>query len=1100
MRLPIMRSLLWLMLALCSIAGFAQAKRTVSGIVKDKAGNGISGISYVIKGTKTSGITDAQGNFTASVSGNDAVLVFTSVGYEKNEVAVGGGNSLSVTMTDDVKNLNEVVVTGFGVKKQTRKLAYAIQEVKGEELSRAGQVSVVNSLQGKVSGVMINQGAGGPSSSSRIRIRGNSNISGNTMPLFVIDGVLLQPGSSGADSWGDNRDFGNQLKNLNPDDYESLTVLKGSAASALYGSQAINGVILITTKKGKSRPGLGVTVNQTSTWNNVYRLPDFQNEYGGGNSPNFAKTTDGKDMIPNDDYAPYYSFGPKFDGRNVVDADGVVRPYRANNMKDLYQTGYINNTNIAVEGGNDKTTVRFSYTKTNQSGIVSTNTFKRDNFNLRATQKIGNFLTMDASVSYAVSNSKNPMQQGGQGSLLYRLAYSNSRGFPIDNLFENYIDKVNGGRVQKSPYLRGSVTDDMWTIYQTNVSQKENNLLANLDITANITPWLNLLVRANINSIGIVNETKERGDGPGFTSSSYGRYALYNSEQKTGRLQALLSANRQITNDIEVSLSAGGETQRGLGGTQLSASTNGGFKNADIFALSNSKNPINVNTGQSGKYPQSRLDALYAYGDVTWKNMLTLTGSFRNDWTSTLTYPDGHGTYSYNYPSVGVSWIFSELLKDNSKFGFLSFGKLRTSYGVTGAGTGIYTTSSGNYQLNGNYTDVNGTSLPRYGFQSNDLGNQDLKPLRATEYEVGADLRFFDNRFRIDAAWYKKNTKNEVFGLAAPPESGISSRIVNAGNIQNKGIELLVSGTPIRNKDFEWTTTFNFTCNKNKIIKLYPGTTSKELDLAFGADVKSVAIEGEDFGTIVSGYAYAIDPATGAKLLQQNGIYWRSGAYGQGDKKIGSAMEKYLASNINEFRYKNFNLFVQLDAKIGGDIASTTHQYGSQYGNYESTLFGRDAAHGGIEWTDANGVKRNDGIIPEGVFGTGTMINGVDYSGKTYAEAVAAGVKKPMSALDYYDGIASWGTGIREYSVFENSWVALREVSVGYEFPKALTNKLRIQRLRLNVIGRNLLYLYTTTKDHIYPEAIYSSRPGAFAETGGGPYQRQIGVSLNAGF
>lgn len=1094
-----MRSLLWLMLALCNIAGFAQAKRTVSGVVKDQAGNGISGISYMVKGTKINGITNAQGGFTVTAGDND-VIVFTSVGYLKNEVTVGDGNSLSVTLADDVKNLNEVVVTGFGVKKQTRKLAYAIQEVKGEELARAGQVSVVNSLQGKVSGVMINQGAGGPSSSSRIRIRGNSNISGNTMPLFVIDGVLIQPGSSGADSWGDNRDFGNQLKNLNPDDYESLTVLKGSAASALYGSQAINGVILITTKKGKSRPGLGVTVNQSSTWNNVYRLPDFQNEYGGGNSTTFAKTPDGKDMIPNDGYAPYYSFGPKFDGRDVVDADGIVRPYRANDMKDLYQTGYINNTNVAIEGGNDKTTVRFSYTKTNQSGIVSTNSFKRDNFNLRATQKIGNFLTMDASVSYAVSNSKNPMQQGGQGSLLYRLAYSNSRGFPIDNLFANYIDKVNGGRVQQSPYLRGSVTDDMWTIYQTNVSQKENNLLANLDITANITPWLNLLVRGNINSIGIVNETKERGDGPGFNSGSYGRYALYNSEQKSGRLQALLSANKLITDDIEVSLSAGGETQRGLGGTQLSASTNGGFKNPDIFALSNSKNTINVNTDQSGKYPQSRLDAIYAYGDVTWKNMLTLTGSIRNDWTSTLTYPDGHGTYSYNYPSVGISWIFSELLKDNAKFGFLSFGKLRASYGVTGAGTGIYTTSTGNYQLNGNYTDANGTALPRYGFQNNDLGNLDLKPLKAKEYEIGVDLRFLDNRIRLDAAWYKKNTYNEVFGLGAPAESGISSRIINAGNTQNKGIELLVSGVPIRNKDLEWTTTFNFTRNKNKVIKLYPGTTSKDLDLAFGADVKSVAIEGEDFGTIVSGYAYARDPITGAKLLQQNGIYWRSGAYGQGDKKIGSAMEKYLVSNINEFRYKNFNLFVQLDAKIGGDIASTTHQYGAEYGNYESTLFGRDASHGGIEWTDDNGVKRFDGIIPEGVFGTNTIINGVDYSGKTYADAVAAGVRKPMSALDYYEGIASWGTGIREYSVFENSWVALREVSVGYDLPKSLTSKLRIQRLRLSVIGRNILYLYTTTKDHIYPEAIYSSRPGAFAETGGGPYQRQIGISLNAGF
>lgn len=1094
---PKVRLLLFVLACMWSSVLLAQTKTAVTGVVRDATGAPVAGATIKVKGTKTSVVSDETGHFSVKAAPG-ATLTFSSVGFLTKEVAVSDNGSVTVELATNNKELSEVVVTGFGVRQQTRKLAYSISEVKGEDLTRASPVNVVNGLQGKVAGVMINQGAGGPSSSSRIRIRGNSNISGSTMPLFVVDGVLIQPGTSGADSWGDNRDFGNQLKNLNPDDYESMTVLKGSAASALYGSQALNGVILITTKKGRARPGLGVTVNQTTTWNKVYRLPDFQNEYGGGNSPTFNQVN-GKDAILNDDYSPYYSFGPKFDGRDIVDADGVTRKYVANDMKKLYQTGVLNNTNVAVEGGNDRTTVRFSYTNTNQSGIVSTNHFHRDNFNLRATQKVGNFLTMDASLSYAVTNSKNPLQQGGQGSLLYRLAYSNSRSFPIQNLFDNYIDKVNGGRANKAPYLRGSVTDDMWTIYQTNVSQKEDNILANLDITAKITPWLNLLVRGNVNSISIVNETKERGDGPGFASATYGRYALYNSAQKQGRLQALLSANKDISKDLNLSASIGGETQRGLGGSQLSASTAGGFKIPDIYALTNSKNAITVNTDQSGKYPQSRLDAVYAYGDITWREMLTLTASFRNDWTSTLTYPDGHGQYAYNYPSVGVSWIFSELLKSSPQYDFLSFGKLRASYGVTGAGTGIYTTSTGNYILNGTYSDLGG-NINRYGFQSTELGNLALKPLKATEYEVGTDLRFFNNRVRVDAAWYKKNTINEVISLNAPPESGISKRQINAGNTQNQGIELLVSVMPVKNKDIEWTSTFNFTRNKNTVKKLYPGVKFQELDLAFGNDVRSVAEEGQDFGAIISEYAYARDPKTNQKLLQQDGTYWRSGAYGQGFKNIGSAMEKFLISNINEFRYKNFSLFVQVDAKVGGKIASATHQYGSEYGNYQSTLFGRDAAHGGIAFTDGNGVSRNDGIIPEGIFGVGTVVNGTDISGMTYADAVKQGIKKPIAALDYYEGIASWGTGIREYSVFDNSWVSLREVSVGYDFAKSITNKLHLQRLRLNVIGRNLTYLFTNTKDHIFPESIYSSRPGAFAETGGGPYQRQIAVGLNAGF
>ncbi len=373
---------------------------------------------------------------------------------------------------------------------------------------------------------------------------------------------------------------------------------------------------------------MGVTVNHTTTWNKVYKLPDFQNEYGGGRTTAWVTNSSGQKIIPNDDYAPYYSFGPKFDGSTIIDADGVTRTYKPNDMKTLYQTGIINNTNVAVEGGNDRTTVRFSYTHASQSGIVSTNQFDRNNFALRATQKVGKLINMDFSINYAISDSKNPMQQGGQGSLLYRLAYSNSRNYPIDNLFANYIDPVNGGRVTKSPYLRGSITDDMWTIYQTNVGQKENNLLANLDITANITPWLNLLVRGNVNSIDISQEYKERGDGPGFASNNFGRYSFITPHKKPDVCRHYFPATRKLGTDFDLSVSAGGETQRGLGGNQLKASTSGGFKIADIYALSNSKNAIDVDVMPSGKYPQSRLDALYAYGDMTWKNMLTLTCKF----------------------------------------------------------------------------------------------------------------------------------------------------------------------------------------------------------------------------------------------------------------------------------------------------------------------------------------------------------------------------------------------------------------------------------------------------------------------------------------
>lgn len=1104
------RLLLFMLFCIGSVFAFGQEKRTVSGVVKDSAGIAIPGVSVSIKGTKTRGATDAQGTFRIPVNGPNDVLVISSIGFKGTEVTVGSETFFPVTLLSASGELNEVVVTGFGTRKSTKKLSYAVTEVKGEELSRANTPNIVNALQGKVAGVMINQGAGGPSSSSRIRIRGNASItSNNTQPLFVIDGVLIRPDVSGADSWGDNRDFGNQLKNLNPDDYESLTVLKGSAATALYGSEAQYGVVLITTKKGKSQKGLGVSVSHTETWEKAYKLPDFQNEYGGGADPWFNKGTDGKDEVDPAN-GPYYSFGPKFDNHTVRDADGRLIPWKANNLLDLFQTGRFINTNVAVEGGGDRTTVRFSYTNTKNNSVMPNNSFKRDVFTLRATQKVGNFLNMDAMVTYASSTTLNPILQGGNSNPLFRLAYSNSRHYDVDYYTNHYIDTVNGGRIGASgnptsnPYTRGSMTSVFWNYYQNNVSRREDNLRANLDINATITPWLNLLVRGNINSLGTTDETKNRGDGPGFLGPN-GYYSLAQSSNIYGRIQALLTANRQFNQDLEGSLSVGGETNRGIKGYRTNLNTNGGLKVADIYSLSNSVNAI---SGNGSTYPFARLDALYAYGDLTYKNMLTLNVSARNDWNSTLIYPDGHGDYSYFYPSVGLSWIFTEMLKSNSHFDFLSFGKLRASLGYTGGGPAVYTTSTGlGYTLNGNYTDVNGNLIPRYSL-GNSLGNPDLKPQSTREIEFGTELKFLKNRIGVDIAWYKKNTFNQVINLGVPSESGASSRVINAGNVQNQGIEVMLTAQPVRSRDFQWTTTFNFTRNRNTVIDVDAahGVTSVDLDLAFGADVKSVAAVGKPYGTIVTSYAYAYQndksaPGYGQKLLKQDGTFWRSGDAGQGTKEIGTMMENFLLSNVNEFTYKSFNLGFQLDSKFGGMMASATHQYGSEFGSFKSTLPGRDAAHGGIKFTDpTTGKERNDGINPDGVFAAGTIINGVDVSGTTYADAVAKGLTLPMTSLNYYEGLASWGTGIREYSVFENSWIAVREVSLGYNLPKKVASKIKMNNLRVSAVGRNLFYLYNTAKDNINPESIFSSRAGAFAEYGGLPFIRSFGFTVSAGF
>jgi iron complex outermembrane receptor protein len=1098
---------LCLLFACCSIAGFAQSKRTISGVVRDAAGNGIPGITYQVKGTGTQGVTSQDGSFTVNAATND-VIEFTSVGFTTTEITVGSGNSLSVTMTDDVRSLNEVIVTGFGIRKETRKLSYAVTEVKGTELLRANTPNLANALQGKVAGVMINQGAGGPTSASRIRIRGNASLSGNTQPLVVIDGVLIQPGTSGADSWGSAQDFGNQINNLNADDYESVSVLKGSSASALYGSLAQNGVIVITTKKGVAKKGLGVSFSHTQSFEKAYKAIDVQDEFGGGITPTFIKGADGVDELDPNTF--FWSFGPRFDGHMVRDVDGRMIPWLPNNdLLAVYQTGRFTNTNVAIDGGNERTTFRFSYTNTNSNSILPNNELVKNNFFLRATQKLSNFINVDASINYIAAKGANPIRQGGNDNPLFASVYFNPRHLDIDYWRHNYTDALGGQLNANDDWY--ALAGVYYAINNNSNIQKTDNLRANIDITSTIRPWLTLLVKGNLNSETVNGEVKNWGTGQNFSGGSY---SLAQANSKTARFQGLLTASKQINQDFDFSFTFGGETNRNLGGRSSNSFTDGGLILPLKFYLGNSVNAFRTNVGL---FPRSRIDALYSYGDVSFQNMLTLSFSARNDWSSNLTYPDGRGDHSYFYPSAGVSWIFTEMLKNSNKFDFLSFGKLRVSYGHTGRDTRAYATSIGNYVPFTPYVDINGPISPFYGFDGNTIGNLSLKNELTKEIEIGVDLRFLKNRLGIDAAYYKKNTYNQIIDLAAPIESGVSSRQINAGNIQNSGIEILLSTVPIRKKDFDWTANFIFTKNMNKIIDLAPGVTSKQLDLAFGADVESVARVGAEYGTIQTGYAYAYyqkkdasgnnvaHPGNGQRMIKTNAAYWRSQDAGQGSKQLGTMMEKFLLSTNNNLRYKDFTFGFQVDSKIGGLMASATHQYGSTNGALKSTLFGRDAATGGLPYTTAAGTF-NDGIIPEGVFADGTLLldpvtnTNVEVGGMSYAEAVAKNLIKPVSARLYYARLTQWGTGIREYSVFENSWVALREVSVGYNIPAAFAKKMRVSNLRLSVVGRNLLYFYSSAPDDINPESIFSNRSGAFAEYGGLPFIRSLGVTLNANF
>lgn len=1105
-----------------TLAALTAYGQTVKGRVTAAQDNSaLPGVSVVLKGTSIGTTTDSDGNYSLSVgAGDNAVLSFSFIGFTTQEVPVGGRTVVDVVLVEDAQQLSEVVVTGFGEKKDAARIAYAVQEVQGADLSRTNNANLVNSLQGKVAGVQVDQGTGGPMSSSRIRIRGNSSLSNNTQPLIVIDGVLIRPTVTGADSWGAAQDNGNIMKNINPDNIESMSVLKGSAASALYGSDALNGVIIITTKKGLTKKGIGVTYNHTSSFETAYKFIDVQNEFGAGYGSTFAEGADGVEEVDKTDYR-FYSYGPKFDGRMVRDADGRMVKWEANDPLSFFETGKFINHNVVLEGGTERSSIRASYSNLNNTTIMPSGTeMVRNNFNIHATQKISDFIDIDVSADYTNNEIKNPIRQGGNFNPVFRMVYYRPRSLDMDYWMNNYIDPVNGGvkTGTADPYNMGGF---LWDTFQDNTERTENVFRGNVDINTHIRPWLTFLVRGNLQTEVYKDERKRLG-----TSSKFGG-GLYNQstqDNKQYRIQSLLTATKQLNDDFFVSFTIGGETNKLIGGRYYKAYTRNTSGNNEspslrvpgIFALSNSINGIGIETRLN---PSRLKNAYYAYGDVTYKDMLTLNVSYRTDYSSTLAYADGSGDWSYSYPAVGLAWTFTETFKTLPTW--LSFGKLRSNFGITGGDTDPWVINeTGSYINKGDFFLPDG-SVSYAGFRDNTLANKNLKNRQAREWEVGTDLRFLDNRIGLDFAYYNKISKNEIFSLPTASESGVSSRIVNGGKISNKGIEIILRATPIKTSDLEWTTTFNYTRNRNKVIELAEGVPSQQLSLAFGADVYSMAKPGLQYASIATPYAYAtyqkkdaagnpIDhPSNGQHVIgvASNGstgyTYLRSGTYGQGDKVLGTAMERFLLSNINTVSYKNFTLNVQVDAKIGGLMASATHQYGSSNGSLKNSLFGRNKELGGVEYVDENGATRDDGIIPDGVLDDGIKSDidpSVDLGGMTYADAVAQGHLKPVPAIWYYENLTQWSSGIREYSVFENSWVSLREISIGYNVPATFANKVKLQTLRISVTGRNLGYLYRTTKDGVNPEGLKSNASGEFSEYGGLPFTRQMGVSLTAGF
>lgn len=772
----------------------SQQDNIVKGTVLDERGETLVGVSVIIQGTSIGTATDSKGRFEIKAKKGD-VLLISSIGFITEKVTVTG-NTLRVVLKDDSQMLGEVVVTALGLPKQAKQVGYATTRVSTDEIERTNTINPVNALQGKVAGLQINTGgASGVTSSSSITIRGANSVDKNNSPIFVIDGMIIQEPITGQLA---GTDWGSQLKNLNPADYESVTVLKGAAATALYGSRGANGAIVIVSKGGKyGKQGLGVEVNQTVEVTDVYKSPvELQNIYGAG------AVHDGYqgDFRPDGSIlSSGWSWGPKMDGslRNQWMPDGKDTPFspHPDNWKEFYQTGVNNITNVAISGGGEKSSFRLSYGFTKTKGVFLNNDFQRHNISFRGNTQLNDVFSVELGVKYAFSSAKNGASQGGwdwDNNVGMMTAYHLPRNVDIAAYYKQYRDPETGAVESTSRYdkLRAYFHKRDTELQRRN----ENSILSDLALHANIAPWLRASLKANHNYYGTSHESHWVGTGEYGGPSGSGGYGRSGSISGYYNFMGMLQMPEQTFRiggeAFTVAAIAAAELYGNTEAHSWEKQTNGGLVTPGVFSFSNSMNKIDPKFNYSPRSEQTF--GLSGILNLGWRDQLFLELTARNDWLSSLAYPkymNGQNNYTVFYPSANLSWVFTDSFR-NAIPDWFSFGKIRASVAKVGMGTSAYATSRGFgvFSQESVYTpDRSGSVLSAYP----NLGtyyNDNLKPEIQRAIELGFDVRLFDERLNIDFAWYKKNNFNQILSVGSVAESGASTKLINAGNIQNKGI------------------------------------------------------------------------------------------------------------------------------------------------------------------------------------------------------------------------------------------------------------------------------------------------------------------------
>lgn len=1022
----------------------AQAQ-SVSGTVSDETGKRLSGVSVTVKGTSTGTATDANGQYQINAPSN-GVLVFSYVGFTGTEVPVDGRRQVNVSLTSTAQDMGTVVVTALGISKQSRGLGYAATSVKPEELTVNRTPNVMNALQGKIAGVNITSLGTGPGGTSKIRIRGQSSISGQNNPLIVINGVPIDnsnfsDGAINTRGGGVYADGGDGLSSINPDDIESMTVLKGAPASALYGSRAKDGVIMITTKtKGRGR-GLGISYNVNYTNETPLDFTDYQKVFGQGENgvrPTTPNPTSGQ-----------WSFGERIQpGMTHVLFNNLVVPYVAqpSRIKEFYRNGQNLSNTVSLSTNSENGGMHLSLNNTENKGIVPNNSFTRRSLNLGFSYNLSEKLSFGGSVNYSNEKNRNPPNIANQDNSIPTTLMAMANTMPLNVLEENKYN-AQGNEYIYSRFMNR--TNPYWVLAEQFHNITRDRVFGNIYAKYNILPWLFVQGRfgqdywsrdEDFNNFPTGHASRSPAPA-GFVN---GVYTQESRRFRESNLDFLVSATKDF-GDFSATLTGGGNQMKRRSDINNVQVTD--FVIRGLYTVQNgrSKDPV-YSLFEQG------VNSLYSSGEVSWKRTLYLNGTVRNDWFSTLS-PQNR---SILYPSISGAYVFSETLKN---LAWLTFGKVRLGYAEVGSDGDVAPYSNQLfYAINANLINNPAGVAVALGNSGNVVPNANLKPSRVAETELGLEMRMFNNRVNLDVAVYRKITSDQIVPVQISDGSGFVSTRINSGKSKNEGFEALLSLAPVRTRDFTWDFTANTSYNKTLVMSIVTDRPGERITVGshvFNGEVRLVV--GEEMGQI-AGFGYATD-VKGNRIFQSNGLPQRTSDF----VLFGSGLPKWTGGFLNAFNYKGIGLSVFIDYKLGNKMLSGTNFNAVRHGLHQMTLEGREG----------------------GVIGKGVNSSGANNT------AVA-----PVQT--YWEHLRS--QQIIEPVIYNGGYWKLRQITLGYDFSRFLPAKWPVKGAKLDFVANNVLIIKKWV-DNIDPETFgYGSDNMVGLESPGLPTTRSLGLNLNIKF